>query len=103
MNLAGVALQASERAPADRRDDARCVRTVAAARLGLLGEAVRDGEALAADRPCSTWALVWLGHALDGAGRSAEARVTFERAAALAAGEAGDPGSCAVAPASPTR
>lgn len=102
MNLAGVALQA-EHALADRRDDARCVRTVAAARLGLLAEAVRDGEALAADRPCSTWALVWLGHALDGAGNSAGARRTFERAAAIATGEARSPGSCAVAPASPTR
>jgi len=101
MNLAGVALQASERVPADRREDARCVRTVAAARLGLLAEAVRDGEALAADRPCSTWALVWLGDALGSAGRSAEARSTFERAAAFAAGDAGSPGSCPVAPASP--
>ncbi len=77
----------------------RCARTLAAARLGALDEALAAGAALA-DEECADTALVWLGDALDRGGRSSEARGVFDRVVAR------DPGSpfnatCPVAPPTP--
>lgn len=56
----------------------QCTRTLAAARLGELDEALMAAATLP-DQPCTDTALVWLGDALDRDRRHAEARLVFAR------------------------
>lgn len=56
----------------------QCARTLTAARLGELDEALMASATLP-DQPCADTALVWLGDALDRDRRHAEARSMFTR------------------------
>ena len=81
--------------------NAACVAVVSAARLRRLSEALEVRGRLAADRPCTPWALLWLAHALDGAGRHAEARAALEQALELDHEGSPHKDTCTVAPSTP--